>query len=441
MIANGFEFYDIAVYSVIQTYVTAVFFPETDFGHFGYLWAWLPFILRFVSRPLGGYLVGCYADKYSRRSALILTSMLTGCGTLAMALLPSYAQIGIMAPLLFFFMQLIQAFSFAGEFPSAIAYLMETSKNNDKAEMGGMLLMNCLLLVAFAYAVVGILELFLSHEAMLAYGWRIPVLIGTFNIFLGYLFRRKMLAATVPISSKNTDKMSFMSVFKIFLITVPNSVLFYANTVSSKLIISSFTTDTTLRSVLPIVFNVGFALMCFYLGRLIDQKSNVYRAANAIFVWMIVSAVPVYWLQSWDNWFGFIMSQVIISLYLGVVLSITPKLIYDHAPAHAKTTTMGLGYNLAVCIVGAGMPLVVSTLATWHHAYIGVVIAAAACCYFIGTALKQSTWAINNTPAKPRMTIKGTLIVIGWVPYLIKPCLLRWMLFFMVVPFIYVNIF
>lgn len=399
LIANGFEFYDIAVYSVIQTYVTAVFFPEAAFGHYGYILAWLPFILRFVSRPLGGYLVGNYADKYSRRSALILTSMLTGCGTLSMALLPSYAQIGITATLLFFFMQLLQAFSFGGEFPSAIAYLIETSKKNDKAEMGGILIMNCLLLVAFAYAVVAILELLLSHEAMLAYGWRIPVLIGAFNIFIGYLFRRKMLSATAPVSPKNTGQMSFIPVFKIFMITVPNTVLFYANTVSSKMVISSFTTDTTLISVLPIVFNVVFALMCFYLGRLIDQKSTVHKAANAIFLWMIVSAVPVYWLQSWDNWFGFIVSQAMISFYLGVVLSITPKLIYDHAPAHAKTTTMGLGFNLAVCMVGASMPLVVSTLTTWHHAYIGVVIAAAACCYFIGTALKQPTWAIDNTPA------------------------------------------
>ena len=105
--AHGFEYYNIAVYSAIQTYIALLFFPETIFGQNAELFAWLPFILRFISRPFGGIFVGIYADRYGRKSALVFTSGLTGCATLIMGLLPTYAELGLVAPILFFIMHLV----------------------------------------------------------------------------------------------------------------------------------------------------------------------------------------------------------------------------------------------------------------------------------------------------------------------------------------------
>ena len=113
-IAHGFEFYDIALYSAIIIYISHNFFPYSYFGEKSLFITMMIFSTRFIARPIGGFIIGVYADKYGRKKALIITSSLTGVATCSMACLPTYDHIGLLAPLLFFITQLMQCFAFGG---------------------------------------------------------------------------------------------------------------------------------------------------------------------------------------------------------------------------------------------------------------------------------------------------------------------------------------
>ncbi len=123
-IGNALEWYDIAVYGYFAIYVSKAFFPNDDpttsllltFGTFG---------LSYLARPIGGVMLGAYADRYGRKASLMVSIVMMTFGTLALALMPSYATIGLLAPIAVILARLVQGFSAGGEFGSSTAFLVE----------------------------------------------------------------------------------------------------------------------------------------------------------------------------------------------------------------------------------------------------------------------------------------------------------------------------
>ena len=381
-LAHGFEYYDIAVYTAIQYYVAINFFPETAFGEHAGLFAWFPFILRFLARPFGGFFVGAYADRYGRRAALIFTSALTGGATLAMALLPTYDTVGLVAPCLFFIMQLLQAFCFGGENPAAMAYLLEDAKKNEQARIGGLLWGMPLVAIALSLSLIALVESFLSEAQMISYGWRIPVFIGVVNIAISYYFRIKLVESNKFSSSKKVGVDS-LSAIQAFILYVPTTILFYGNSLASKSLIAEFTTDDSLRTILPIVFNLVFFIACCVLGFIIDRTIGCKKALTRIYPMVIVLSVPVYALQTIDHWLALTVSQLVITLFVATSVSATPSVIFNKTSEKYRITTMGLGINLGVVLVGAFMPMMVSILSAYNQAYVGAMMSFGGLFYFL----------------------------------------------------------
>jgi len=123
-IGNALEWYDIAVYGYFAIYVSKAFFPNDDpttsllltFGTFG---------LSYLARPIGGVMLGAYADRYGRKASLMVSIVMMTFGTLALALMPTYATIGLLAPIAVILARLVQGFSAGGEFGSSTAFLVE----------------------------------------------------------------------------------------------------------------------------------------------------------------------------------------------------------------------------------------------------------------------------------------------------------------------------
>tara|TARA_B100001094_G_scaffold333119_1_gene408740 strand:+ start:2836 stop:4080 length:1245 start_codon:yes stop_codon:yes gene_type:complete len=380
-IAHGFEYYDIAVYSAIQTFVALNFFPQSAFGEHAFIFAWFPFILRFLSRPFGGFFVGIYADKYGRRAALIFTSALTGVATLLMSLLPTYDQIGILAPLLFFLMQLLQAFCFGGENPAAIAYLFEDSKESEQSRIGSFLWGAPFLSIALSLGAVACVQSYCTVEQMQSFGWRIPVLLGVINIWISYYFRSKLIESDKFVKSKFIS-IQFLPTLKIFLLYVPASILFYGNTISSKFFIGKFTEDPDLKIILPIIFNLLFFIACIVLSYLVDRFSSGKATLKKVYIMVAFLSVPVYALQAIDHWGTFIISQCFITLFVALTSSITPSEIFHSTVQENRITTIGLGINLGVIFIGGFVPMVVSILSGYGQAYVGLLMSCGSLFYF-----------------------------------------------------------
>src|ERR1039458_6606476 len=123
-IGNAMEWYDIASYGYFAVYVSKAFFPNNDptisllltFGTFG---------LAFLIRPIGGVILGAYADRHGRKASLMVSIVLMTIGTLAIAVMPTYETIGMLAPIAVLTARLVQGFSAGGEFGSSTAFLVE----------------------------------------------------------------------------------------------------------------------------------------------------------------------------------------------------------------------------------------------------------------------------------------------------------------------------
>jgi len=126
IMGNALEFYDFTVYAAFAAMIGRAFFPATN-PQIGLLLSVATFGVGFFARPLGGILIGAYADRFGRRPAMTLTIWLMALGSGMIGLLPTYQQIGVLAPLLLVLARLIQGFSAGGEMGPATTYLLESA--------------------------------------------------------------------------------------------------------------------------------------------------------------------------------------------------------------------------------------------------------------------------------------------------------------------------
>ena len=190
-IGNALEFYDFVTYSFFAIQIGHAFFPSHS--AYGSLMAsLLTFGAGFVTRPLGGIVIGLYADSAGRRPAMMLSFTLMGVAIIGMALIPSYAQIGLAAPVLAVAARLVQGFSLGGEVGPTTAYLLEAAPIHRRgfavawqgASQG---------LAAATGGLVGfLLSTLMAPAALDAYGWRIAFLLGAVTLPFGLWLRRTL---------------------------------------------------------------------------------------------------------------------------------------------------------------------------------------------------------------------------------------------------------
>ncbi len=188
---NALEFYDFLTYSAFAVYIGKTFFPS-DSALASLLLSLATFGVGFFTRPLGGVLIGAYADRAGRRPALLLTISLMAVGTLALVVTPGYAQIGVAAPVILVLARLVQGLALGGEVGPSTAVLLECAPRGRRgvftswqgASQG---------LAVLAAGVAGlILALALSKEELAAWGWRIPFALGLVIVPVGLVIRRQL---------------------------------------------------------------------------------------------------------------------------------------------------------------------------------------------------------------------------------------------------------
>lgn len=208
-IGNALEFYDFITYAFFALQIGRTFFPSQS-AYASLMLSLATFGAGFVTRPLGGLVIGAYSDRAGRRAAMVLSFTMMGCAIVALAVTPSYATIGIAAPILAILARMVQGFSLGGEVGPTTAFLLEAApierrgftvswqgaSQNAAATLGG---------------VVGVvLAAVMTPAALDAYGWRIAFLLGAATLPFGLWLRRGLpetlhapeaLSAAVPVAT------------------------------------------------------------------------------------------------------------------------------------------------------------------------------------------------------------------------------------------------
>jgi MHS family proline/betaine transporter-like MFS transporter len=367
-LGNALEWFDISSYGYFAVYVSKAFFPNSDatvsllltFGTFG---------LAFMVRPIGGIMLGAYADRYGRKASLMISIVMMTIGTLSIAIMPTYETIGILAPIAVLVARLVQGFSAGGEFGSSTAFLVEHRPDRrgfvaswQFASQG---------LSALLSSVFGVgLTLWMAPADMNAWGWRIPFLFGVLIGPVGIYIRNHLEDATAPPATEHGTPVREVFLRQKLRVLLGIGALSIATAVNYLVVFMPTYVVKTLG--LPPV--VGFqatlagALAVTLLTPIAGSVSDrIGRTAHMIAVNLVllVSIVPAFLLLTRNPTPMVIIGAVfwlstLKALYIGPLAALMSELL----PASTRATGLGLGYNIGVTLFGGMGPAIMTWLGT-----------------------------------------------------------------------------
>lgn len=370
MIGNGLEWYDYALYGQMAALLGALFFPAGDAG-VQLLATYGVFAAGFIVRPLGAILFGWIGDKYGRKMAMVLAVLTMAIPTGCIGLLPTYAEIGIFAPILLTLIRLLQGLSLGGEFAGSIAYIVEHAPQKRRGLAGSSSLVSMLIGFLLGSLVVNVALGIIGKEAFEAWGWRIPFLGGIVIGLVGFYIRRFCEESPVYEEAKQDNKLSKTPVrtaltqhpaemlqgFGLYLtVTMP----FYLAAVYF-ISFSEKHLGTSMEQALQFnVYNMLAMLVTMPLSAWISDHIGRKKILAFAAVSMLVSTPIIFsgFASNMGNPVAVGALQFAFAAIVGLYCGAIPTLLVELFPTSVRFTGMAIAYNLAAAIFGGTAPLV-----------------------------------------------------------------------------------
>ncbi len=369
---NALEFYDFIGYIFFAAQIGKAFFPAVN-PLVSLLSSLAVFAVGFFFRPVGGLLIGAYADRAGRRPAMILTITLITLGTMGLILTPTYATIGIAAPIIVVFWRCLQGFALGGDVGPATSYLIEIAPDGKRGFYGAWQIASQGA-AAFVAGIVG-LALFsiLGPAAMAAWGWRLVFLVGLLLIPVG-LYLRNNMPETLSSTSAQSGKVQFswlaenpLLLVKFLFLVIGGTVATYVGLAMPGLAV--FVLKYPLFVIFPVVIVFGLCTLAGgLLGGAISDRFGRKTAMIAPYalLWVTIyfafhllitvhSYVVLFGVTAWIS--------LLVSMSAGASLTMGPEFL----PARIRAFGMSLVYALGVTIFGGTTPFIIQWLTAHFH--------------------------------------------------------------------------
>jgi MHS family proline/betaine transporter-like MFS transporter len=365
MIGNVLEWYDFAIYGYFAAAIGRHFFPHED-AVAQLLSAFGVFALGYLMRPVGGALIGHIGDRFGRRAALTFSVAAMAIPTFLIGLLPGYATLGLLAPVLLTLLRMVQGLSVGGEYTSSMVFLVEHAPQGRRGLMGALASCGACGGILLGSAIGAGFAASMSDAALDAWGWRIPFLLGLVVGLAGYFLRRHVLEVApaerrerAPIVETLHDHWRLVLGFA--GLSVFNAVTFYVSFVYlvSWLQLADGIAPSRALEVNSISMAVLLPVM-IVAGLLTDRhgRKPFMLLACALGV---VGALPVFWLLNHPSVAYAQIGQLGLVLMVGIYCGVQPTIMVESAPAPVRCTAVALGYNISLGVIGGLTPLA----ATW----------------------------------------------------------------------------
>jgi MHS family proline/betaine transporter-like MFS transporter len=368
-IGNALEWYDFLVYGFFASVIGKLFFPADD-EWVSLLFAVGSFGVSFITRPVGAIVLGLYADKKGRKAALTLSILLMIVGTLAIALMPSYQQIGIVAPIAILLARLVQGFAVGGEFGSATAFMVEHSTRG-RGYYASWQFASQGLAAILASGFGALLTASLSPAELEGWGWRLPFVFGLLVGPVGFYIRRHLdeTPEFVAEQKKTTPapEASFKSQWTNLLLAVG---VVAQSTVSVYVLQLYMPTYAVKQLHLPaaqsfgvVVLNGGLQfLLSPVMGALSDRIGRI-RIMLTTSVLMMLLIYPMFAvLRAHPTIGALLVLQAVSGIFKAAYSGPMPALMSEIFPTRVRSTGLSLGYSLGVTLFGGFAPFIVTWL-------------------------------------------------------------------------------
>ncbi|GAA4616097.1 MFS transporter [Saccharopolyspora hordei] len=373
-IGNTMEWFDFGVYSYAAVVISQVFFPAAN-PTAQLLSTFATFAVAFLVRPLGGFFFGPLGDRIGRRTVLATTMVTMALGTLSIGLIPSYATIGVWAPVLLLVARLVQGFSTGGEYGGAATFVAEYSPDRRRGFMASWLEFGTLTGYSLGAALVTVLTVTMSQDDLLTWGWRIPFLVaGPLGIIGLYLrFRLEESPAYQDSSEQGEPRAavrSFRTIFRghwrpmlkciglVLVFNVTNYMLTaYMPTYLTAVI--GFPHTAALAMVLVTMLLVMGLIVV--LGHYSDRFGRL-PIAGVGSVALILLSFPAFLLIGLGTTAAVVGGLLVIGLSLICFSGTMPATLPALFPTEIRYGAVSVGFNISVALFGGTTPLIAEAL-------------------------------------------------------------------------------
>ncbi|MFB4289437.1 MFS transporter [Nonomuraea sp. ATR24] len=329
--------------------------------------------ISFLFRPLGAIIAGRYGDRLGRKRMLVLTLLIMGGATTLIGLLPTYADIGVAAPIALILLRILQGFSAGGEWGGAALLSVEHAPRERRGWWGAFPQVGVPIGLILATGVLWVMSTVTTPEQFQAWGWRVPFLLSLTLIVIGYLVRRAVEESPVFQELQQRTRTSSAPLRDLFRHNSKNVVLtaliFVANNAAGYLLIAYFISygTTTLGLSRPSVLlatvagSVGWLGFTLYAGALSDRIGRVrtFQIGYAlVFAWMI----PLFLLMETRNIWLFATAILVLTLGLGLSYGPMSAMYAEMFPVSVRYSGVAIGYALGAILGGAFAPTIAQAL-------------------------------------------------------------------------------
>ena len=391
---NFLEMYDFMVYGYYAPAIARAYFPSHS-AYASLLLTLLAFAAGFVMRPIGAIVLGAYIDHHGRRRGLILTLGLMAIGTLLVAAVPSYATIGVLAPLLVLAGRLLQGFSAGVELGGVSVYLSEIATPGHRGFYCSWQSASQQVAVVFAALLGLLMQYWLPPEAISAWGWRVPFLIGCLIMPFLFLIRRSLEETEAFLARRRPDiseiYRSMLSNGRVVLLGV---ALVMMTTVSFYLI-TAYTPTFGVEVLHLSQFDVFVVTLCVgvsnfvwlpLMGALSDRigRRPLLIACTTL---ALLSAYPVlHWLVDSPDFRKLLGVELWLSFIYASYNGALVVTLTEVMPADVRTTGFSLAYSLATTVGGSSLAISQWLIhVTGNKAAPGLWLSFAALCGLVAT--------------------------------------------------------
>ncbi|MBX6764631.1 MAG: MHS family MFS transporter [Rubrobacteraceae bacterium] len=415
VVGNVIEQFDFAIYGSMAALVFGpLFFPEFS-PLAGTLAALATFAVGFVARPLGSIFFGHYGDRIGRKSMLVLCLLIAGSATFLMGVLPTYAAIGIWAPVLLVTVRFVQGFSFGGEYAGAVLMVAEYAPPERRGFFSGFVPAGSPVGLMLANGTVLLVAL-MPREEFLAWGWRLPFLLSIVLVAIGLYIRLKIYETPAFRRVRETGTEARMPIVDVLRrspgrvllaggISFGFAAIFYITIIfllsygTSQLGISGsmLLVGTIIGAVFQIATILGFNALSDRVGRrpVIIGGALVSAAFAFPFFWLLQTGVPaLVWL-----------AITVMMVSSGAIYGPLAVLLAELFGTRLRYSGASIGYQLGATVGGGFSPLIAASILAWSGGgpwpvslYLVVVgLVAAACTYLLTETVRADM--LEDVPA------------------------------------------